>query len=75
MANQHRVVPGGIEPAIDGIVQGYVGQGASALQQQVLVEHKVAFICGDRNRRSRRFGAGPDAWASVITFIVQQGAR
>ena len=49
MADQHGVVPGRVQPAIHRVVQRYAGQRAAALQQQVLVEHKVAFVGGRRN--------------------------
>ncbi len=46
MANQYGVVAGCIQPAIHRIMQRNAGQRVAALQQQRLVEHKVAFVGG-----------------------------
>ena len=52
MADQHGVVLGRVQPAIDGIMQRNAGQRAAALQQQGLVQHKVAFV-GRRKKKLR----------------------
>ena len=49
MAHQHGVVTGGVEPPVDRVVQRYPGQRPSAIQQQVLIEHVVAFVGRLRN--------------------------
>ena len=72
VANQHGVVPRRIQPAIHRIMQRNAGQRAPALQQQVLVEHKVAFVGGGQNWRSAQASRPVPVLGSVMTLIVQQ---
>ncbi len=59
MAHQHGVVACGVQPSVDGVVQRRPSQRAPALQQQVLIEHEVAFICGLQICGPSRRRAGP----------------
>ena len=46
MADEHGIVAGSVQTTVDGIVQRGLRQRAPALQQQMLIQYKVAFIRG-----------------------------
>ena len=76
VTNQHGIVARGIQSAIHRIMQRGAGQRAATVQQQWLVEHKVAFVGGRQKWRFGRRGSGPGlgfshsthcaAWPAVV---------
>ena len=51
MADEDGVVAGGVEAAVDGVMQGSRRQRAPALEHEVLVHDEVAFVRGLKSRR------------------------
>jgi hypothetical protein len=46
MANEYSIVAGCVQAAVNRVVQRGLRQRAPALQQQMLIQYKVAFIRG-----------------------------
>src|SRR6202021_1714471 len=54
MADQHGVVARRVETAVDGVMQGWAGQSAAAIEEQRLIKDEIAFVGGQVRLGGRR---------------------